>query len=217
MSVDVWSDGNSFFDFGFRQSRNFSPKYFKQSPSLSRAFANCFISPSLMWSGGSRTILGSTKLSRRTFLPPRTRDVLFGHTFLVQCLALSRLFNSQRKQGYFVFPPCCPNSIDINFKSPHMIHAWSLYMILLRIKSKFSYLSFKCSECPTGNDAYLFPLSRRFALKFVLDESISSLHLGHVECWTRSSAQGCRCNTPALRLEKRMARILFLFFYTMKS
>jgi len=161
---------------------NFSPKYLKQSPSPSRAFTKCFISPSLMWSGGSRTLLGSTKLSRRTFLLPGTRDVLLGHTSLVQCLAQSRLSHSQRKQGYFVFPPCCPSSIEITFKSPHMVHAWSLYLILLRIKSKFSYLSFKCTECPIGNDAYLFPLCRRTALKLLLDESINSLH-SLASCW----------------------------------
>jgi len=68
------------------------------------------------------TLLGSTKLSRRTFLLPGTRDVLLGHTFLVQCLVLSRLSHSQRKQGYFVFS-YCPSSIEITFKSPHMVHA----------------------------------------------------------------------------------------------
>ena len=135
-----------------------------------------------MWSEGSRTLLGSTKLSRRTFLLHGTRDVLLGHTFLVQRMALSRLSHSQRKQGYFVFPPCCPSRIEITFKSPHMVHAWSLYLILLRIKSKFSYLSFKCTECPTGNDAYLFPLCRRTALKLLLDESINSLH-SLASCW----------------------------------
>ena len=44
--------------FSSAMAGNFTHRYLKQSPSLSSAFTNCFIKPSLMYSGGRRTFSG---------------------------------------------------------------------------------------------------------------------------------------------------------------
>ena len=58
----IWGSSNSpAFSFSLLTRGNFSPKNAKPPPFLSSPFANFFIKPSLIWSGGSRIFCGSTK------------------------------------------------------------------------------------------------------------------------------------------------------------
>ena len=59
-------------------------RYLKPSPSLFKAFTNCFIIPNLMCNGGSKTFSLGTKLCLSTFLNPGVSSVLRVHSFLVQ-------------------------------------------------------------------------------------------------------------------------------------
>ena len=102
---------------------NFTHRYLKQSPSLSSAFTNCFIKPGLMCSGGRRTVSGFTSGS----YSPTTNSVRLDQSCFTQWSFFARLPHKQRKQRYFVYPPCCPRSMQTIFKSPQIFQLCSEY------------------------------------------------------------------------------------------
>src|SRR5678816_1117974 len=94
--------------------------YLKHSPSLSRALTNCFISPSLMWSGGKIIFPLSTSGSLMIFDAPTVIFSLAGHTTFFQWSSLAQLSHKHMKQGYFVYPLCCQSKMLTIFKSTHI-------------------------------------------------------------------------------------------------
>ena len=81
--------------------------YLKQSSSLLRVSANCLINPSLIFKGGKTIFSLSTSASLFTLALLTIKFCLFGHSFLIQS-SFALLSHIHKKQGYFVYPPCCP-------------------------------------------------------------------------------------------------------------
>ena len=96
--------------------------------------------------------------------------------FLSSDLALLCYPTGTKSKGFFVFPPCYPRSMDNMFKSSHIIHSCSTYLILSRIVFIFSYVSFICIECPIGMKASLLPLCNKTHFMLLLELSMNSLH-----------------------------------------
>lgn len=105
----------------FSSPGNLLHRYLNHSRTFDRALTNCFIKPSLIWSRGNRTLLGSTKLSF-TFLFPGFNAFLRSHSVLFQWFFLSRLFHSHKKKGYLVYLACWTRNMESTFKSLHIVH-----------------------------------------------------------------------------------------------
>ena len=86
--------------------------------------------------------------------------------FLSSDLALLCYPTGTKNKSFFVFPPCYLRTMDNMFKSPHIVHSCSTYLILLRIVFIFSYVSFICIECPISMKASLLPLCNRTHASF---------------------------------------------------
>ena len=81
---------------------NFVHNYWKHGLFLPNALTNCFIIPSLMRKGESRILSRSTRITFKTFLDPGCSCSLSGQCTVTQCLSVTLLSHSHRKQGYFV-------------------------------------------------------------------------------------------------------------------
>ena len=134
-----------------------------------------------MCNGGKSTFSLFTNGTFFMFFSPSTNTSLLGHFLFIQWFCFALLSHKHKKQGYFVLPPCCPRSMDTTFKSPHITHSCSVYLILARIVFIFLYVSFICIECPIGVEASLFPLCNRTHFKFLLKLSMNSLHSDGVQ------------------------------------
>ena len=132
---------------------NLVHKYWKHGLFLSNALTNCFIIPSLMCKGGSRIFARSTRLTFETFLDPGCSCSLSGQCTVSQCLSLALLSHSHRKQGNFVYPLCSPSSNPMTFKSPHICHSCTWYLIFSSTSSNVSYDSDSFVECASGMEA----------------------------------------------------------------
>ena len=71
------------------KARKVEQMYPKQSPERSSALTNCFISPSLICSGGKMMFFRSTKGLLTIFFSPGFIVFLGGHSFLTQCSSLA--------------------------------------------------------------------------------------------------------------------------------
>jgi len=97
---------------------NFLCKYWKHWPSLSRAFTNYFIRPSLMWRRGIRIFVGSIKDSQMIFCVPDSTFSLASlfswNDFFVSIIPqaqIARIFGEVR---------LLPSSIIIIFRFPQI-------------------------------------------------------------------------------------------------
>ena len=68
----------------------------KHSPSVFNALTNCFIKPSLIWSGGNMIFSQMTTGSLTIFGIPAFRVSRMGHSFWFQCFSQARLPHMQR-------------------------------------------------------------------------------------------------------------------------
>ena len=90
------------FSFSSLSPVNALYEYLKQFSSLSKAFACCFIRPSLMCRSKDKILLLGTSGSLKMISPLICDVFLSGHIFCVQWLSLAQLFHTQGKHGYFV-------------------------------------------------------------------------------------------------------------------
>ena len=123
------------------------------------------------------------------FFSPSANTSLLDHSLFIQWFCFALLSHRHKKQGFFVFPPCCPRSMgmDNNFSVLTTLHnilhidSCSAYLILSRIVFIFLYVSFIYIECPIGTEASLLSLyynTTHFML--LLELSINSLHSDEV-------------------------------------
>lgn len=85
--------------FSQDKAKIFLLKNFKQSPSWSNAFTNCFIRPSFICNGGSKTFLGLTSSLFKTFCSPILKSLLSRHVFCNQCYLFAWLSQRQNQQS----------------------------------------------------------------------------------------------------------------------
>ena len=161
--------------FSYVSLGNFVQKYLKHSLSLSKALTNSFINPNFMCNGGKSTFSLFTNGTFFMFFSPSTNFSLLA-ILVIQWSCFALLSHKHKKQEYFVLPPCCPRSMDNIFKSSHIAHSCSVYLILWRIVFMFSYISFICIKCSIGTEASLFPLCNRTLFRLLLELSMNSLH-----------------------------------------
>ena len=135
----IWGPSKiSALNFSVLNAWNTPKRYLKQSLSLFKALTNCFIIPSFICRGGSKTCWGFTKSSSKIFFSPIKNFFLVGQFFRVQYSWRARLSQRHRKQGYLVNPLCCPSNMHITFKSPHIIRLCSQYMSFRRTSAVVS-------------------------------------------------------------------------------
>ena len=103
--------------------------HLKHSPSLSRAFTNCLISPNFICRGGSIVLSLVTRGSFIMFLSPALSVIRGSQYFLTQWLVLSRLSHIHKKHGCFVYPDCCPSRKFTIFRSTQIFQLCWLYFM----------------------------------------------------------------------------------------
>lgn len=86
--------------FSSLRDGNMAQIYLRLSPSLFSALSNCFMSPSVMFSGVKTMSSWETNASRKTFLTPTLNSFMEGHPSLGQWFFLLWLSHKQRKHGY---------------------------------------------------------------------------------------------------------------------
>ena len=90
--MNMWIIKNShFFFFSLLRQGNVSEISWKHAPSLSRAFANCFIKPSLICSRGKTIFSLSTSCPWMMLCFPTVNISHLGHFLYTQCCSLAQL------------------------------------------------------------------------------------------------------------------------------
>ena len=140
--ISFWMSGPSkipALSFSIPSPGNDRQMYLKHSPSLSRDFTNCLISPNFICRGGS--IILFQGFIYYVFLS-RFEFIRGSQSFLTQWLALSRLSHIHKKHGCFVYPNCCPSRKFTIFRSTQIFQLCWLYFMLSRTCFTGSYFSF---------------------------------------------------------------------------
>ena len=147
--------------------------YLKHSPSLSRAFTNCLISPIFICRGGSIILSLGTRGSIIMFLSPALSVIRGSQSFLTQWLTLLRLSHIHKKHGYFVYPNCCPSRKFTIFRSTQIFQLCWLHFMHSRTCFIGSHFSFSVVEWPIGIESYSFVLRNNTHFKLLLELSMN--------------------------------------------
>lgn len=148
-------------------------KYWKQFPLAGSVLTNSFMMANFVWSGAR-----ISKTWRQNVL--FSRFLLASVSFPV--LTFCWPSHSHKKPGNLPYAPCWPRSVVNTFKSSHIFHLWSAYFIFVRTSFKFSLLSFRCTEWPTGTETNFLPLFSKTetAFRLCLELSMKTFYSSNI-------------------------------------
>ena len=171
--ISFWMSGPSKIPglgFSILSPGNDRQMYLKQSPSLSRVFINCLISPNFICryvEEASIILPLGTRGWCIMFLSTTLSVIQGSQSLLTQWLALSRLSHIHKKHGCFVYPDCCTSRKLTIFRSTQIFQLCWLYFMHTRTCFTGSYFSFSVVEWPTGIGAYSLVLCNNTHFKLL--------------------------------------------------